>query len=270
MSLFKPLSCFCLVVVMLTTLNLFAADKEATRTVVRFCVPQNNVYPFVFTEKGILTGINPDIMRQVFNENTLKDATLRFVKRPWKRCNADLENGTTDMMVGGFDAKRENVVYPSKLGFDLNDSAISTAEVCFASVTGIQLERARRGMEGRAPFIVGIQAGFSKQHSRKIKPQWVELFNPIEKYRMLEKGRVDAITQVCAMDGDYRIESKAEAVGFSNVETLYPPYLSNPAYVVFSENFAGRHNELAKRIISVSRDIDKTQVYSRYQPKANK
>jgi hypothetical protein len=51
-------------------------------------------------------------------------------------------------------------------------------------------------MEGGSPFIVGIEAGFSKQHSSKINPQWVVLFNPTEKYRMLEKGRVDAIVQV--------------------------------------------------------------------------
>jgi hypothetical protein len=49
-------------------------------------------------------------------------------------------------------------------------------------------------MEGGSSFIVGIEAGFSKQHSSKMKPQWIVLFNPTEKYRMLEK---DALTLLC-------------------------------------------------------------------------
>jgi hypothetical protein len=125
-------------------------------------------------------------------------------------CNADLENGKVDMMIGRFDAKRENVVYPSKLGFSLSASIISTANVCFTSVTGIQLGKVRNGMEGGSSFIVGIEAGFSKQHSSKMKPQWIVLFNPTEKYRMFEKGRVDAIVRVFTMDADYPIETKAE------------------------------------------------------------
>ena len=39
---------------------------------------------------------------------------------------------------------------------------------------------------------------------------------------MLEKGRVDAIVQVCAMDNNYPIETKSEVIGFTNFEALYP------------------------------------------------
>lgn len=256
-----------MVVAMLPPIQSFASDNEETQTVIKFCAPQNDVYPFFITENDNLTGINPNMMQQVFNLQTLPNVTLKFLKRPWKRCNSDLENGIVDMMIGGFDAKRENVVYPLKLGFKLADSVLSTADVCFFSISGIQMERTKRGMEGISPFIVGIEAGFSKQHDSLIKPQWVELFNPIEKYHMLEKGRVDAIVQVCAMDSKYSIESMAETKGFSNFEALYPPYLSNPAYVVFSENFAENNRDLAKRIVELSLKIDKAQVYSQYQSK---
>ena len=84
---------------------------------------------------------------------------------------------------------------------------------------------------------------------------------------MLEKGRIDAIVQVCAMDSAYPITPRVEAVGLKELEALYPAYLSNPAYVVFSEKFAKEHNELAKRIITLSQHIDKARVYSRYQSK---
>ena len=268
MRLFKRFLWLWLQVLILTTFHLFAAENKVTHTFVTFCAPQNNVYPLFIRENSSLTGINPDIMRQVFDEKILPDATLRYVTRPWKRCNADLENGKVDMMIGGFDAARENVVYPSKLGFSLNASIISTANVCFTSVTGLQLGKVRNGMEEGSSFIAGIQAGFSKQHSSKINPQWVVLFNPTQKFRMLEKGRVDAIVQVCSMDGNYPIETKAESLDFTNFETLFPPYLSNSAYVVFSESFVDRHEELAKIIITLSHNIDKSQVYRRYQPKS--
>ncbi|MFT4811092.1 MAG: hypothetical protein ACI9LX_004461 [Paraglaciecola sp.] len=69
------------------------------------------------------------------------------------------------------------------------------------------------------------------------------------------------------MDGNDPIETKAETLGFTHFETLFPPYLSNSACVVFSESFADRHEELAKRIITLSHNIDKAEVYRRYQPK---
>lgn len=267
MSLLKRFSWFWLAIVMQPTFHSYAAEVQAPSTIVQFCAPQNDVLPFFITQNGQLKGINPDMMRQIFNENTFPNVTLKFIRLPWKRCNLDLESGKVDMMIGGYDANRKEVVYPSQLGFNLEDTVISTANVCFFSVPGSQMQRARRGMEGKARFIVGIEAGFSKRHDSQIDPSWVELFNPIEKYRMLEKGRVDAIVQVCAMDGEYPIATQAEANGYSNFETLYPPYLSNPAYVVFSKNFASNHNALAKRIITASQNIDKSQVYLRYKPK---
>ncbi len=255
-------------VLFLPIFHSYAAEDETTdRIVVNFCAPANDAYPFFIIKNDKLAGINPDLVRQIFGESTLSNVTLQFIKRPWKRCNAELESGIVDMMIGGFDPKRDNVVYPSRLGFRLEDSAVSVANVCFSSIAGSQMERTRKGMQGQGTFTVGIQAGFSKQHSDKINPQWVELYNPIEKYKMLEKGRVDAIVQVCAMDNDYPIETKSEVIGFTNFEPLYPPYLSNPAYVVFSENFADKHRELAKRIVTLSSNIDKTAVYSRYKPK---
>lgn len=130
------------------------------------------------------------------------------------------------------------------------------------------MERTRKGLKDGAAFIVGIEAGFSKQHNSEIKPQWVELFNPMEKYRMLAKERVDAVVQVCAMDGAYPIETMAESVGFTDFEALYPPYLSNPAYVIFSERFAKKHTELAKRIVIASLTINKAKVYEKYQSKS--
>jgi polar amino acid transport system substrate-binding protein len=255
------------IAMLLPSFQLFAVENQEAHIVIKFCAPQNDIYPFFVTENGNLTGINPNMMQQVFNQQTLPNVTLKFIKRPWKRCNSDLEKGIVDMMIGGFDANRKSVAYPSSLGFNLNNSVLSTADVCFFSIGGMQMERTKRGMKGISPFIVGIEAGFSKQHDSLIKPQWVELFNPIEKYKMLEKGRVDAIVQVCAMDGNYSIESMAETIGFSNFEALYPPYLSNPAYVVFSENFAENNLDLAKRIVELSLKIDKAQVYSQYQPK---
>lgn len=235
-------------------------------TVVRFCAPHNDVYPFYVTKNDKLTGINPDILLQIFNPASLPDAKLVIVMRPWKRCNADLQKGLVDMIIGGFSPNREGVAYPSELGLKLEESVISTAEVCFTTVEGEQMERTQQGMQGQGSFIVGIEAGFSKQHSRNIRPRWVELFNPDEKYQLLEKGRVDAIVQVCAMDGDNPIKTVAQTMGFDNFTPLFPPYLSNPAYAVFSQQFAEAHPDLAKRIVRQSTLIDKSEIYQRYRP----
>lgn len=238
------------------------AEEQST---VRFCAPQNDVYPFFVTQNGELTGINPEIIRQIFESEALQGVELVIERRPWKRCNSDLERGAVDAMIGGYDEQRVNVVYPTKLGFELNKSAVSTADVCFSTITGHQLDKVKRGISTQKPFVVGIEPGFTRQHSIDINPKWVELYNPVEKYRMLKLGRVDAIVQVCAMDSDYAIKTKAENAGFNDFVTLYPPYLSNPAYVVFSEKFVEQNEAMAKRIVSLSQNIDKAKIYKQYQ-----
>lgn len=260
----RVLCCFWLTLTLMLSFSASATSDDIVPTTVRYCIPQNNVYPFFITEKGQLTGINPDMMSQVFNDSVLPEAKLEYVRRPWKRCNIDLDAGDVEMIVGGYDKTRTTVIFPNQLGFTLKESVISTAEVCFFSMPGAQMQRARNGLEGNGTFIVGIEAGFSKQTSKKIKPQWLELFNPIEKYRMLEIGRVDAIIQVCGMDGN-RIRTVAERFGFTDFEMLYPPYLINSAYAIFSNKFADAHPDLAKRIIELSTKVDKEKVYNKYR-----
>jgi hypothetical protein len=74
---------------------LFAADNKVTHIFVTFChllplfvtfcAPQNKVYLFFIRGNRSLTGINPDMMRQVFDENILSDATHRYVTLILKR-----------------------------------------------------------------------------------------------------------------------------------------------------------------------------------------
>lgn len=272
-SVLKSRPCIWLAFLLLPSFRLLSGveDKQVLRDTlapepitVRFCAPKNNVYPFFITEDDKLTGINPDMMRQVFNELALPEARLEYVRRPWKRCNVDLDVGDVDMMIGGYDSAKRPVIYPFALGFTTENSVVSVAEVCFFSMPGKQMQRTRDGMGGNGSFIVGIEAGFSKRHNRKMSISWLELYNPIEKYKMLEIGRVDAIIQICGMDG-IPIQTVAERMGFMEFEMLYPPYLTNPAYVVFSEKFADSHTELAKRIIKLSTQIDKDKVYQRYR-----
>jgi hypothetical protein len=259
-------SCFYLVIVVASLWHSSAASNESDTITVQFCVPQNDFYPFFITRNNRLTGINPELVRKIFNNDSLQGVTVEFDRRPWKRCNADLEKGKVDMMIGGFDENRINVVYPSDLGFVLTNSAISTADVCFSSIAGRQMDAVKRGLLEKAPFTVGIEPGFTKKHHDNIAPEWLVLFNPREKYRMLELGRVDAIVQVCQMDGKFAIETQSEAIGFSQFETVHPPYLSNPAYIVFSKDFAAHHNTLAQTIISLSTRLDKIAIYNRYKP----
>lgn len=267
MSLVPRSLWLCLAVLLASTQFSFAAGNAVDKKAVLYCAPQHDVYPFFLYKNGKLAGVNPDMLRQIFANESLADATLKYTFRPWKRCNVDLENSSVDMMIGGYNPLRESVVYPNRLGFKLANAVISTAELCFYSITGRQMERTKRGMEGKASFVIGIEAGFSKRHESTIAPQWVELFNPVEKFRMLDKGRVDAIVQVCSMDGEFPIESRSASVGYTNFESMQPPYLSNPAYVVFSEKFARTHNALAKRIVIASQNLNKAKIYAAYSPK---
>lgn len=236
-----------------------------TKTPVKFCVPNGDVYPFFLDVNADITGTNPDIIKAAFEREPLQKAELDYVHRPWKRCNIELKSGAIDLIIGGYAAERDQAgVYPNELGFNLADMVFSTADVCFVSIKGPQMDKAREGMAGKAPFNVGVEAGFSQKHEPNIYPEWLVIYNHLEKYRLLQKGRVDAIVQVCAMD-QFPIATKAENAGFQDFVTLYPPYLSNPAYVVFSHLFVEKNPELAKTILEEIQKVDKQQIYSRYK-----
>lgn len=231
---------------------------------VRFCIPNADVYPFFkFGDEGI-SGINPDLIREAFNHKSLQQARLELVPRPWKRCDKELSSGEIDMVIGSYSKERDDAgIYPDELDFALEDMVISTADVCFISIPGAQLQKTRAGMREKAKFLVAIEAGFSQSHGPDISPTWVVMYNHLEKYRLLEMGRVDAIVQVCSMD-NFPIDTKAEAFGYKDFITMQPPYQSNPAYVIFSQKFATQYPSLARKILQQTQKIDKQKIYARY------
>lgn len=243
-------------------------SKDDSAVVVRFCVPNSDIYPFYFTVNNRLTGFNAEVLNQLFTPENFPNVKLELVRLPWKRCVAALANSEVDMMIGGYNEEYENLVFPFELGFEFEESVISTVDVCFFSLEGEQMQRTRDGMRGEGLFIVGIEAGFSKRIAMNITPRWLELYNPLEKYSMLQKGRVDAIIQICAMDG-VPIKTVAETMGFNDFQMFYPPYLTNHGYAVFSESFARQHEKLAKRIISLSTKVDKKRIYESLKSPGN-
>lgn len=263
--------CFCRGLVQLITLcsavvlcNPVSAQEK---TVVNFCIPNSTVYPFFINDQQ-LNGINHDVVTAAFEQPSLANFELRFVKRPWKRCNMELKSGGIDMIVGGYEKSRDDVgIYPNELGFDNADMVFSTADVCFVTMPGVQKQKTLSGMQGSGSFNVGVVAGFSQDHKPDISPNWVVIYNHLEKYRLLEKGRVDAIAQVCSMDKQ-PIATKAETSGFQNFETLHPPYLSNPAYIIYSESFVQRHADDAKLILQEVKKVNKSAIYSKYRSAA--
>lgn len=232
---------------------------------VNFCVPNADVYPFFRYEGEQLNGTNPDFVRATFQQPALQHIEVNFVQRPWKRCGVELKSGAIDMIIGSYRPERDNIgLYPNELGFDLDKTIVSTADICFISTKGPQLEKTLDGIAGKSAFSVGVEAGFSQDHKPDIQPKWMVIYNHLEKYRLLQKGRVDAIVQVCSMDG-FPIATKAEAYGYQDFETLYPPYQSNPGYIVFSQQFANDNAALAHTILTAMQQVDREEIYSRYR-----
>lgn len=241
-------------------------DNESAAPIsVRFCIPDEDVYPFFLFSGSDVSGVNFDLISATFSQDALKGTAMELAPRPWKRCDRELASGSVDMVIGSYNKARDAVgIYPDELGYPLVEMVVSTADVCFISNPGEQLTRTRSGMQGQNEFLVGIEAGFSQDHSPEITPTWLVIHNHLEKYRLLELGRVDAIVQVCSMD-QYPIDTKAEAFGYTDFVTLTPPYLSNPAYIIFSQAFAQAHPQLAKTILQETQKLDKQQIYARYR-----
>ena len=232
---------------------------------VRFCIPNADVYPFFIYTDNQISGTNPDIMRAIFAKQSLQNYRIEFVQRPWKRCNVELQQGTVDFVIGSYTKERDSLaVYPNELGLVNAENVFSTADICFISANGEQLERTRNGMAGQNSFTVGAEAGFSQNHDSNMVIDWLVIYNHLEKYRLLQKGRVDAISQVCALD-NHPIATKAQVSGFQDFVTVYPAYLSSPGYIVFSRQFIKRNSLLAKTMLLEANNIDKAKIYAKYR-----
>ncbi|WP_100658118.1 substrate-binding periplasmic protein [Alteromonas flava] len=254
------------VLVVVTMFISFVARANDTLTV-NFCVPNADVYPFFIYQNATLTGTNPDIMKRVFEQDSLANVQLEFVPRPWKRCDVELKAGTVDMIVGSYRSSRDSIgIYPKEIGAAYAKAIFSTVEVCLTTLSNEALiEKVSAGLKGGNKLTVGVEAGFSQQHSDNVVFEWLVLYNYLEKYRLLEKGRVDAIAQVCSIDKN-PIKTKVEDAGFQNITTIYPPYLSSDGFVIFSEQFINQHEEIAKRILDGLESIDKQSIFENYRP----
>ena len=138
---------------------------DVPKVSVNFCVPNADVYPFFRYEGEQLNGTNPDFVRATFSQPELMGTEVNFVQRPWKRCGIELKAGSIDMIIGSYRPERDEIgLYPNELGFDLTKTTVSTADICFISSKGPQLNNTLDGIAGKNTFRVGVEAGFSQDH----------------------------------------------------------------------------------------------------------
>lgn len=239
---------------------------------VRFCMPDAEVYPFfIFTDDEQPTGINPQILNQVFEQGALEHVAIEYVKRPWKRCDVELRNGNVDMIIGSYNTERDAFgLFPRELGMTGSDYFFSTVEVCLTTLDEPDfVARTRAGLVGDTKLTIGVEAGFSQRHSEQMVIEWLVIYNYLEKFTLLQRGRVDAIAEVCSIDF-IPIETKAEYAGMQNITTIYQPYLSNAAYAIFSEDFGYKNGDVANTILTELDKVDKQAVYQNYRPGVNR
>ncbi|MDM7861608.1 transporter substrate-binding domain-containing protein [Alteromonas sp. ASW11-36] len=256
------------VLLLLTSVEVTAKEQ----TVVRFCTPNADVYPFfIFTDQGEVTGINPQILSQVFGHGQLENVAIQYIMRPWKRCDVELRAGTVDMIIGSYNEQRDQFgLYPKEIDPALENSYFSNVEICLTTLNRPNyIAKAQAGLRGETKLTVGVEAGFSQSHGESMVIDWLVIYNYLEKFTLLERGRVDAISEVCSID-QTQIKTKADYAGMQDISTIYEPYVANQAYVVFSEAFATQHADIAKTILTQLDNFDKQSIYQFYQQGKNR
>ena len=245
---------FCL----LCLCSCFAKSSELEPTSIVFCYENKQVPPHYLGEGLIVPGTKPgaaiEIMRQL--EERYRIIKVVFVRKPWKRCLNDLEQGKVDAIIGRYSEERAQFgVFPRNKNNKLNpELAFSRTMSCFVHDKALTLDWDGKTLDVARPIGAAVPRGYSLvQDLRKLDIDIYETATIELAHELLFAGKVQLSLSDCHM------ENKP-----INIVENPVPLSETSGYLIFSKRFYHAQPLLAKRIWLQLRQIDKISIYKQY------
>ena len=211
------------------------------------CVPDQSVPPFYLVEKSRVSGLTIDRLTTLFQQHTLDHIRVRYILQPWQRCLKAIENGSVDMLVAGYSQERANkAVYPDSIGFGLNESIFSIAQICLVKKREARWDWTGKRIQGKERLVLGLESGFLIPEFDHIE-RTVAIWDRSKKYDLVTLGRVDAVLTVCGVADNKSIPDESKIP--DELDVVFPPYIDSPVYLVFSSEYYRRHTQVASLVL---------------------
>ncbi len=177
----------------------------------------------------------------------IPELELQLVRFPWNRCLKYLQQGKVDALVANYSKNREALgVFPGSQGNPDEAKMFTKQDICL--VTNHELAKSWNGHF----FATKDKVTLMRQTNRiAVDPAMAARFHFVDgsqqanSLQMLSQGRVQAVTQVCAIAGQ-----KVQANSFDpqTMVMLQPPIQQLHGYLIFSHQYYQSNADIAEKL----------------------
>lgn len=239
-------------------LVLCSASLPAAEVV--FCYEDKSLPP-MFTGEGLDVPVkDPGASIEILQQLSLTAPTVQFsfVRRPWKRCLADLKMNKVDAVIATYREERDSyMTFPKLANGSVNhNSAISQFGSCLVGLADKLALKAQP-----KDISVAVPSGYSVAFKlRDAGYRVVSTYSQDEAYDLVLKGVVDATIGICELGKD-------KVKGFLHADSLsarYPPFDINYGFVAFSKGYTQDHAETVELVWHTLQQVPSTPLYLKY------
>jgi polar amino acid transport system substrate-binding protein len=230
-----------------------------------FCYEDKSLPPYFLGEGAVVPKTHPgatiELMQQIDLQFT--DLTIKYIRKPWKRCLDDLSKSTVDAVIGSHHIEREKIgVYPRNNGKVDPTKAISEHAVCFIKHKASAFSWDGTNIQGNKEMVIAVTAGYMIIKVLEQLPVIIhETLSADQALILLKKKRVDAAVSLCQIN-KYAMKQPSELE--SEFTLVYPPLHVNSGYLIVSHGYYKTNATLVKSIWHYLINLDTDTIYNKY------
>jgi polar amino acid transport system substrate-binding protein len=195
----------------------------------------------------------------------IPELRIRFARRPWARCLAELGAGQADAIFSSsFKPERQQIgAYPMQDGRPDRRARLDTKSYSLYKLRGRALSWNGQHFSPQRPDIIAMRGYSIVDDLRALGAEVREVEHSALAYRMLLRERVDGFAQLTPV-GDYTLARTPE---FGAIVKLEPPLIVKDYYLQIGHDFQRRHPGMSRRIWSTLgqiREAELERLYLKY------
>jgi polar amino acid transport system substrate-binding protein len=230
-----------------------------------FCYEDKMLFPYYLGTGPVIPSQQPGASIEHLKQLVQKvpELQLELVRMPWKRCLAALKNNEVDAVIASYHPERVAFArYPMQQQQPDPRRAFAAHQTCLVSRQDAEWSWNGQQIVGSNEIVIARPLGYPAITSpvgQKFQMHYT--LSGAMDVELLEKGRINAATTLCDINGQ---QFTASFITSRNLKVLHPPLYSNTGYLVFSIDFYQKQQALADRLWD-QLALDKgSEIYQRY------
>jgi len=240
-------------------------STAVTAVPLTFCYEDKMLFPYYLGTGPLVPSQRPGATIEHLKQLTPKvpELQLELVRMPWKRCLAALKNNDVDAVVASFSPERTAFArYPMLQQQPDPKRAFAEHHTCLVSRQDAEWSWDGQKIIGGNEIVIGRTLGYPAITSplgQKFQMHYT--LSGAMDLDLLKKGRINAVTTLCYINGQ---QFTSSVIANRGLKVLHPPLYRNTGYLVFSVDFYQQHQALAESLWQHLATHKGSDIYQRY------